>query len=72
MKIIFTKHATQRLIERKIPKKDIEKTIKFPDKIYPSFNNKKVAQKKILRNKTIEVIYTKKQNKIIIITCYWL
>lgn len=68
--IIFTKHAIDRMRERGILRKDIEKVIKNPDYIQRD-NNRVIANKK-LNKKTLEVVFIKENTKTIILTCYYL
>jgi len=74
MKIIFTKHAEERLEKRKITEDEVKNAIKYPEKLYKE-QGRYYAQKNIGRG-TIEVVYeiididnTKYLN---IITIYWL
>ena len=60
-----------RMKERVISRKDIEGTIKNPDNIYRSFDDRVILQKKA-RGGTLEVVIRKDGRKIIILTCYWL
>jgi hypothetical protein len=57
MKIIITKHASQRLKSRKISKKMIESIVNDPDeKYYDTIQQSNVAIKKILYGKEIKKI----------------
>lgn len=71
MKIAFSEHAILQNKKRKISKIQILKTINNPDEIIESYRGKKIYRKKI-RNKTLEVITIKEDNKIIIITQYFI
>jgi hypothetical protein len=55
MKIILTKHAKQRLIERKINIDDVKETIDFPE--YTIKKNGKVEAYKRFGNNTLKVVY---------------
>ena len=66
--IVFTKHAKDRMEERKISEKDIEKVLENPDYIQRE-SHRIIARRKINRE-IIEVIYLIEDNKKIILTCY--
>ena len=69
MKIIFTKHAEERIKKRKISKEDIKETINYPDLIVKK--HKKLYFRKKLNRGLIEVCCEKIENIIKIITVYW-
>ena len=69
MKLRFTNHAKYRILERKIKIDDIKSTIKNPDYCGYTFDNKMVARK-LIGDKTTEVIYTKSKSSILVITIY--
>lgn len=71
MEIRFTSHAKCRVLERGIKMTDIKSTLKNPDYSGYAFDNKMSARKSIGK-KTLEIIYTKIKNKILIITVYCL
>jgi hypothetical protein len=70
MKIVFTLHANERIIKRKISKQDVLFAIKNPD------NMKRKRSKYFFRKRTqngvIEVVCQRKENNLKIITLYWL
>lgn len=68
--IILTKHAKDRIIERGILKRDIEKVLLNPEQVERE-NHKIIASKKINRE-ILEVVYVVENNKKIILTCYYL
>jgi hypothetical protein len=68
--IILTKHAKDRMKERGILKKDIEKVLLNPDRIYRE-NHRIIASKRI-NKEILEVVYVVENNKKIILTCYYL
>jgi hypothetical protein len=68
--IILTKHAKERMKERGILKKDIEKVLLNPDRIYRE-NHRIIASKRI-NKENLEVVYVVENNKKIILTCYYL
>lgn len=69
MKIIFTKHAEERMIERKIRLDDIQKTIEMPD--YNIRKDSKTEAYKKVDNKILKVVYSKDTKFIKIITLIW-
>jgi hypothetical protein len=68
--IILTKHAKERMKERGILKKDIEKVLLNPDRIYRE-NHRIIASKRV-NKEILEVVYVVENNKKIILTCYYL
>lgn len=68
--LYFTKHAKIRMEERGILKKDVERVIINPDKIFRE--NDRVIVSKRIDKKTLEVIYVIENSKKIILTCYYL
>ena len=68
--IIFTKHAKDRMKERGILKRDIEKVLLNPDKIHRE--NHRIIASKTINKKILEVVYIIENSKKIILTCYYL
>jgi len=68
--IIFTKHAKDRMKERRILKRDIEKVLLNPDRIHRE--NHKIIAAKTINEKILEVVYIIENSKKIILTCYYL
>lgn len=68
---IFTKHAKKRILERGVSMPDIKRAFENPDSVKKDFDGKLVLNKR-LNGKTVEIIYTAQNDKIIIITCYFL
>lgn len=69
MKIVFTKHAEDRMKKRKITEDEVVNTINFSDKTYKRQDNF-YAHKNIGRA-TIEVVY-EKDKYINVITVYYI
>ncbi len=69
MKIVFTKHAENRLEKRKITKREVRDSIKQADKTEKK-DNKYYIRKNIGRGK-IEIVY-EKDKYIKVITVYWI
>lgn len=68
--IIFTKHVRDRIEERGILTKTIEKILSNPDQIHRE-NHRVIASKKI-NKEILEVVYVIENNKKIVLTCYYL
>lgn len=66
--IVFTKHAKDRMEERKISEKDIEKVLENPD--YIQRESRRIIVRRKINREIIEVIYLIEDNKKIILTCY--
>ncbi len=70
MEIRFTNHAKYRILERGIKMINIKLVLKNPDYCGYVFDDKILARKSIGK-KTLEIVYTKTKNKILIITVYY-
>lgn len=69
MRIIYTKHALIRMVERSITELMVQEALKNPDQVILSFSD----TKRYLRNKndrTLEIICTWEYDRVIIITLY--
>lgn len=71
VKIIFSDHANNQLIERKIPKKYILETIKNPENNLKSFKNRRLLQRQF-SGRILEVVTIKEEDFLTVITEYWL
>ena len=71
MEIVYTNHAQIRIEQRELSKKQIEASIASPDQTLPSFKGRQLIRKQF-DNKTLEVVYRKFSDKIVVITAYWL
>lgn len=69
--IEFSDHAKERNLKRKIPKSWIIKTVKQPDKIIEGIRGRKLNRRKF-SDKILEVVTITEENKITIITQYYL
>ncbi|MBU3923607.1 MAG: DUF4258 domain-containing protein [Nanoarchaeota archaeon] len=70
MKIIFTEHAKEKLQRRKITQDEAINTIIYPE-ITNKIRGKYYAQKETSRGK-IEVVYTREDKFLKVITLYWI
>jgi hypothetical protein len=71
MKIIFTDHSKERISERGIAISDIKNAIKSPTVHLWSYIPTQKIQK-IIKGKTLEIVFEQKGQIIIIITAYYL
>ena len=71
MAIIYTKHAEEMLIFRKLKKVFLEKCVENPDEILPAREGKKTYLKNFGKN-YLKLIVSEEGNDIIIVTLYWL
>ncbi len=71
MKIIFTDHAKERMIQRGIKLSQIKDAIKNPTHILLSYPPTQKIQK-IIRGKTLEIVYKTNFSSYVIITAYYL
>jgi hypothetical protein len=70
MRIIYTKHAEERLDMRGISKKLIEKTLFDPDEVIQENEEIKIAQK-VVKDKMVRVVFKEKaENLYIMIIAY--
>ncbi|MBU1135297.1 MAG: DUF4258 domain-containing protein, partial [Nanoarchaeota archaeon] len=70
MKIEYTKHAKEKLDDRKIPKSIVESILKKPDKTIETKFGRKIAQKAI-DDKLLRIVYEEQKGIYIIITVYY-
>jgi hypothetical protein len=56
MRIVYTHHAQQRMVQRKISVDQVEKTIDAPDEILPGDNGEEIAVRRY-GNYEIRVVY---------------
>jgi len=69
--IIYTRHAKERLSQRKIPESFIEQTLSSPSsEIISSFGKRKIARK-VFDKKILEVVFKEENNDMAVITAYW-
>lgn len=71
MKIVFSNHAVSQIRERKISKEFILITVQSPQKVIPSFRSRMLHQRRF-GDKILEVVTREEDDKIVIITQYWL
>lgn len=69
MYLVYTKHAKEKLEERKILPVYVEETIKWPH--LTKYKNNKYTVIRKLNGRTLKVVYTK-ENYIRIITCFYI
>jgi len=69
-KIIFSKHAENRRLQRGINKETVKSIIKNPSYTRSSFDNRTIAIKRI-GNFLGHIIYTSEENSIRVVTGYY-
>ena len=69
MEIIFTNHATIRMIEREISFDQIKETLNFPD--YTIRKGTVIEAHKLFKSKNLKVVYSQTGKFIKIITLIW-
>lgn len=70
MKILFSKHAEQRIEKRKMLKEEVEDAVKYPD-VTLKKHGLYYYQKRLQRG-SIEVCCQRTERNINIITIYWM
>ncbi len=70
MDIVYTRHAEEKIAERKPSKTIIEDALRSPDAVLDSVFGKKVAHK-LIRNKLLRIVYTRESEKYVVITAYF-
>jgi len=70
MDVVYTRHAEEKIAERKLSKTIIENALKNPDTVLESISEKRIAHK-LIRNKLLRIVYTRKSEKYVIITAYF-
>lgn len=70
MKIIYSDHAKQNMVERRISNKEVETTILNPEKLTDSKKGRIIAQKTI-GNRILRVVYKETEKVYIIVTLYY-
>lgn len=69
MPIEFSDHALEQIKERNLSKAQVKKTVENPDKILPSFRNRKL-RRKMFGDKILEVVTITEGSRITVITAY--
>jgi len=70
MKIVYSEHARQNMIERRITPTQVEETMLNPEQVVISKKERKIAQKTI-GNRTLRVVYKETEKVYIIVTLYY-
>ena len=68
--IIFTRHAIEKLAQRKIKKEFVLQTLERPDHIEISFGNRRLAFKRFAKL-YLRVVFRKEGKNTIVITQHW-
>jgi translation initiation factor IF-3 len=70
MRIVYSEHARQNMLERKIHERLVAGALSFPDKIILSRKGRKIAHKKF-GNRLLRVVYKETDKVYIIVTVYF-
>ncbi|MBI4120596.1 MAG: DUF4258 domain-containing protein [Parcubacteria group bacterium] len=70
LKIVFTKHALEKLQQRNIPKNLVAKTVFLPQKIVAAPDKFHAFRK--FGKKYLKVVFAKSENNIVVITQYFI
>ncbi|HMB45605.1 MAG TPA: DUF4258 domain-containing protein [Candidatus Methanoperedens sp.] len=70
MEIIYTNHAEEKLAERKISKREIEKSLKNPDAVLDGRDDVKIVHK-LIRDKLLRIAYKSEKDFLLVITAYY-
>jgi hypothetical protein len=70
MKIVFTRHAEERIKKRNVLKSEVTEAIKQPTLVLKKYN--KYHYFKVLPRGRIEIVCEKSEKNIKIITLYWI
>jgi len=68
--IIFTNHALEKLAQRGITRRFVERALQHPDRIEPARGKRKAAYRKF-RARVLKVIFTEERTARVVITEYW-
>ena len=71
VKLVYTTHARLRMRQRGIGVRQIEVTVRSPDRVVRSFGGRLLVQRTI-GSRQLEVIYRNAHLSAVIITAYWL
>lgn len=70
MEFRYTKHAEEKLLERKLSTGMVENVVSNPDNVEPTRFDRKIASRSI-NGKMLRVVYAEEGNVYIIITAYY-
>jgi len=70
MNVAYTRHAEEKIAERKILKALIEEALKKPDSVLDSVFGRKITHK-LIRDKLLRIVYEDKGDAFVIITAYY-
>jgi hypothetical protein len=69
MRIVLSPHAKDRLLERGIKEDQVKEALFNPDVRAPTKHRRRKRAMKTFGNKTVDVIYEERLDKIIVVTC---
>ena len=68
--IEFTDHALRKIVQRNLKKAWVKETLDKPEYIYPSYQNREIAYRKIGKL-YLAVVFIREGKDMIILTAYW-
>lgn len=68
--IEFTLHAERKISQRQLKKKWIREVLKKPEFVIKSYNERKIAYKKI-EKMYLAVVFVEEDNNLIVLTSHW-
>ncbi len=69
MQFVFSKHVKERMLQRGIDEETVKDIIRAPNYVRTSFENRKIATKKL--DKTWHVVFVEEESEIVIISVYF-
>ncbi len=70
MNIDYTEHATEKMAERDISKKVVERALREPDKVLNTEFGRKIAHK-LIKDRLLRVVYIQENDNYTVITAYY-
>ena len=68
--VIFSGHALEKLVQRRIQKELVESTVQDPDHVMPSYRGRQTAYKKY-GQKYLKVVFIQQGVNITVVTQHW-
>ncbi|MBI3495056.1 DUF4258 domain-containing protein [Candidatus Berkelbacteria bacterium] len=69
--IEFSSHAAYKMAQRRIARELIIKTLQDPNRIRRSYENRKIAEKR-LGKLTLRVVFIEERGRIIVVRSHWI
>ncbi len=68
--IEFTDHASRKMAQRNLKKAWIKETLEKPEYIYPSYQNREIAYRKIGKL-YLAVVFIREEENLVVLTSHW-